>query len=90
MNSKQPTSLVSGEIVNCKSHLYADEDVPLVADKCAQNIEIKLNTELEKAHRWFTENRLTLNAKKTKYVIFGKTRKTKQLGDIQRRIQVKI
>ena len=57
--------------VNCKSHLYADDTVLLVADKSAQNIEIKLNTELEKAHRWLTENRLTLNAKKTKYLIFG-------------------
>ena len=68
--------------VNCKSHLYADDTVLLVADKSAQNIEIKLNTELEKAHRWLTENRLTLNAKKTKYLIFGHARKTKQLGDI--------
>ena len=69
--------------VNCKSHLYADDTVLLVADKCAQNIEIKLNTELDKeAHRWFTENRLTFNAKKTKYMIFGNARKTNQLGDI--------
>ena len=34
--------------VSCKSYLYADDTVLLVADKCAQNIEIKLNTELEK------------------------------------------
>ena len=63
--------------VNCKSHLYADDTVLLVADKCAQNIEINLNTELEKAHRWFTENRLTLNAKKTTYMIFWKCKKDK-------------
>ena len=68
--------------VNCKSNLYADDTVLLTADKCAQNLEIKMNTELEKARRWFTENRLTLNAKKTKYTIFGNARKTKQLGDI--------
>ena len=36
--------------VSCKSHPYADYTVLLVADKCAQNIEIKLNTELKKAH----------------------------------------
>ena len=68
--------------MNCKSNLYADDTVLSVADKCAQNIEIKLNTELEKAHRWFAENSLKLNAKKTKYMIFGNARKTKQLGDI--------
>ena len=68
--------------VNCKSHLYADDTVLLVADKCAKNIEITLNTELGNAHRWFTDNRLTLNAKKTKYMIFGNARKINQLGNI--------
>ena len=68
--------------MKCKSHLYADDTVLLTVEKYAQNIEIKMNTELEKARRWFTENRLTFNAKKTKYVIFGNARKTEQLGDI--------
>ena len=36
--------------VNCNSRRYAGDTVLLVADKCARNIEIKLNTELEKAY----------------------------------------
>ena len=32
---------------NCKSHLYADDAVILVTDKCAKAIEIKLSTELD-------------------------------------------
>ena len=61
--------------MKCKSHLYADDPVLSIPDKCAHEIEIKLNTELEKAQRWLTENRPTLNAKETKYMIFGNARK---------------
>ena len=34
--------------VNFKSHLYVDDAVLLIADKCAYEIETKVNTELKK------------------------------------------
>ena len=37
----------------------------------SNEIEIKLNEELENVHRWPTANKLTLNDKKTEFMLFG-------------------
>ena len=42
----------------------------LYADKHLRSLESVTNAELAKVYEWLTANRLTLNIKKSKYVIF--------------------
>ncbi len=51
------------DAINCKTHLYADDTVMIIAEKSAENLESKLNIELSKAQIWLSNNELTLNIK---------------------------
>ena len=50
--------------------LFADDTNILYADKHLHFLESVANTELTKVYEWLTANRLTLNIKKSNYVIF--------------------
>ena len=50
--------------------LFADDTNILYADKQLHLLESVANTELTKVYEWLTANRLTLNIKKSNYVIF--------------------
>ena len=50
--------------------LFADDTNILYADKHLKCIELTVNIELQKLYDWLTPNKLTLNAKKSNYVIF--------------------
>ena len=45
---------------------YADDSVLYVAGKTCDDIEEKLNSDLEKIANWFVQNNLVVNLKKTK------------------------
>ena len=51
-------------------YLFADDTNILYADKSLQTLEVTVNDELLKVHEWLTSNKLTLNVKKSNYVIF--------------------
>ena len=68
--------------INCKSHLYADDTVMIIAEKSTGILENKLNIELSKAENWLSNNKLTLNIKKTMYMIFGNKRKLNRLKEL--------
>ena len=70
------------EAINCKSHLYADDTVMIIAEKSAGILENKLNIELSKAENWLSNNKLTLNIKKTMYMIFGNKTKLNRLEEL--------
>ena len=53
-----------------KFHLFADDTNMLYSHKNLKDLERTVNTELVKVHKWLTVNKLTLNIKKTNYVIF--------------------
>ena len=59
-----------------KFHLFADDTNILYADKSIKSLESVVNEELVKLHEWFTVNKLTLNLKKSNFVIFSHYRKT--------------
>ena len=72
------------DAIYCKSHLYADDTVMIIAEKSAEKLESKLNMELSNnAEIWFSNNKLSLNIKKTMYMIFGNKRKLKSELDVQ-------
>ena len=51
-------------------YLFADDTNILYANKDLKSLETIVNCELEKVYNWLTVNRLTLNIKKSNYVIF--------------------
>ena len=54
----------------------------IIAEKSAEKLESKLNIELSKAEIWLSNNKLTLNIKKTMYMIFGNKRKLNRLKEL--------
>ena len=53
-----------------KFYLFADDTNILYADKNLKAIEQTVNVELNNVHDWLTTNRLTLNTKKSNFLIF--------------------
>ena len=63
-------------------YLFADDTNLLYADKDINSLERVVNAELSKAQEWLVANRLTLNAKKSNFVIFHPYRKKLDLDVI--------
>jgi hypothetical protein len=51
--------------------LYADDTVIYYADKTAKEVEITLQTNIDKVSDWLEGNKLLLNQKKMKMILFG-------------------
>jgi len=56
-------------------HLFADDTNILYSNKCLKSLEKKMNDELKKLYEWLITNKLTLNIKKSNFVIFSSLRK---------------
>ena len=54
-----------------KVSLYADDTALHVEGQSQIDIMLNLRLELSIVYEWLNANKLTLNAEKTKYVIFG-------------------
>ena len=53
-----------------KFYLFADDTNLLYADKNLRALENKVNAELSKIYDWLIANKLSLNTKKSNFVIF--------------------
>lgn len=56
---------------NTKTILFADDTVLFFSGPDIKFLERKINTELKQLDNWLTMNRLSLNLKKSSYVVFG-------------------
>lgn len=63
-----------------KFHLFADDCNLLYANKCQKTLETTVNKELENLQIWLAANKLTLNSKKSNFVIFCSSRKKLNLN----------
>jgi hypothetical protein len=67
--------LYVNDLPNClkKSHaaMYADDTNITVRSSSLTYLEEALNDELENIHQWLLSNKLTLNVKKTEYMVIG-------------------
>ena len=54
----------------------------IIAEKSAEKLESKLNMELSNAEIWLSNNKLSLNIKKTMYMIFGNKRKLRRVKEL--------
>ena len=60
-------------------YLFADDTNLLYADKNLKSLETIVNCELFKVVGWLIANKLSLNIKKTNYIIFHPYQKTHYL-----------
>ena len=62
--------------------LFADDTNITVTGVSGQDIERKLNTELNNVHHWLLANELSLNISKTEYMIIGSRQRLSQIIEI--------
>ena len=67
---------------DCKIKLYADDTVIYHSDVNHDLASIRLQRNLSQFHRWCVENKLTINAKKTKLMIFGTRSRVKSAKNV--------
>ena len=60
-------------LVNCRTHIYADDTAISVNGTSTVELERKLTEKLNSASAWMVKNHLTLNCAKTKCMTFGTT-----------------
>ena len=63
--------------------LFADDTTFQISDINTEFLFNKANLELEKASNWFQANKLTLNVKKTKYMLFQEKENNSNVGTLQ-------
>ena len=63
--------------------LFADDTTFQIEGGSLQELFLNANIQLAKAQEWFASNLLTLNVKKTKFMIFGKSETTLNLPDLK-------
>lgn len=51
--------------------MFADDTNISTNGKSADEVEYKLNIDLEKIHKWLLANKLTLNKEKTEYMLIA-------------------
>ena len=62
--------------------LFADDTTLQISSDDPECVHYKVNLELKKASDWFSANLLTLNAQKTKYMLFKKQNSHIHLGEL--------
>ena len=72
--------------ISCKIHLYADDTILVYHDSNSDVLQSRLNSELDQISNWLKTNKLTLNADKSKYMIFGSKKKLKKLSNSELKI----
>ena len=56
---------------HCKSILYADDTLLYYAERTENDLQVKINEDLNSLSQWLNNNLLTLNYEKTKFMIFA-------------------
>lgn len=70
-------------LTSANAVMYADDTAIIVTANHAAELESIANIELEKISNWYLTNKLTVNTKKTKYVLFQSRNKSLDTIDIK-------
>ena len=69
--------------VSSSALMYADDTSLTLSAYDPTTLEEKLHRDLDKVQKWLKSNKLTLNVKKTKYMIIGNHYRLRELnGDL--------
>ena len=63
----------------CDSYLYADDTVVTLTGSDIAQLTMSMEEDLSLLNAWFRKNKLTLNTKKTNYIIFGMRSRLKEI-----------
>ena len=74
-------------VKQCTVQLYADDTVIYFSNKCHIHAKDVLQRDLDNLQVWCQKNKLTVNVKKTKSMIFGTARRIRSLGDLDLKMQ---
>ena len=66
----------------CSLTLYADDTVLYYSSKLISELESKLNSDLSHVGEWMIRNQLTLNIKKSKFMLIGSSAKLRKIDSI--------
>ena len=69
-------------VKHCKILLYADDTLLYYSSKSASDIEKYVNGDVNLISQWLDQNLLTLNCKKSKFVLFGSNSRLKPFTNI--------
>ena len=58
-------------LTECRANLYADDTAVYCSNKTYIDLILSPRIDLDNIAQWLRSNKLTLNVKKTKFVIFG-------------------
>ena len=71
------------QAVSSSALMYADDTSLTLSAYDPTTLEEKLNKDLDEVQKWLKSNKLTLNVKKTKYMIIGNHYRLRELnGDL--------
>ena len=79
-----PQSLLKSQI-----GMYVDDTVIYFSDPCPDVIKQVLQNDLTNVEKWLVSNRLILNQRKTKWMLFGTRRKLEHCPDYKIELHVK-
>ena len=77
---------VKNVLLNAKRLLYADDTALYLSEENLDTLETNLQYDLVHFTNWCNQNRLTVNTKKNKYVIYGTTKLLKKSRNLNLRI----
>ena len=68
--------------VDCKTVMYADDTTLLFRSSDQVSLQIDLDSNLNRIAQWFNRNKLAVNIKKTKLMLFGTTKNLDKFKDV--------
>ena len=68
--------------INFKMIMYADDTIVYYNIENREDCEDTINKELSNIHQWLTSNKLSLNIKNTKFMVFHTAKKTIEYPDL--------
>ena len=76
--------LYVNDVPNCLSNsipaLFPDDTNVTTSGSSMEDIQLKLNNELDNLHHWLLANKLSLNVSKTEYMIIGSRQRLTQIS----------
>ena len=57
--------------VSCKCVMYADDTTLLCSSSDSVTLKLELDKNMSNSNKWFHDNKLSLDVKKTKFMVFG-------------------
>ena len=74
-------------IKHSRTSQYADDTVVYLSGNNELELSNKLNEDLSKLSKWWRQNKLTVNCKKTKYMVMGSRPRTSKCEDLNLKIE---